>query len=181
MTSEEIKVKEALEVLGYKEIREVTKKEIYYSFIGLEKIYNPQTCTNSEYINGDAYKRLQEAYEYLSNDICKTNELIRNILDPNHKEFVYSINYEKSNEVKPEIIDDYKPNKKENINNNINNAQAVVLRDKPSIINLMLSFLVPFYGFLYYFLVKKMTTKAAKWYLVAALIGVIVNILILYI
>ena len=176
MTNEEIKTKEALAYLGYNCDREVTSKEIYYSYLGLKSRYNPETCTEAKYTDGEAYRRLEEAYSYLSADICRVNETIRNIIDPEHKTYVYQEEKPKE-EKKPEVIDEM-PKQDQNINPSFNNMNVMIV-DKPSILSILLSIMVPIFGIINYFMTKRLQPKASKWYLLIGILGMVLNLVML--
>ena len=180
MTQEEIKTKEALAFLGYNCDREVTSKELYFSYLGLSNRYNPETCVNDEYKDGEAFKKLNECYDYLKNDICRVNETIRNILDPQHKTYVYQ--KEKPQEaVKPEPVEAMPNN--QNMNQNLNptfREGNIMIADKPSFFGILLSILIPIYGIINYFIVKRVQPRASKWYLLIGIIGLILNMLLMF-
>ena len=177
MTNEEIKTKEALACLGYSCNREVTSKELYYSYLGLKTRYNPETCVDEQYKDGLAYKRLNDCYEYLSENICRVNETIRNIIDPLHKTYVYQD--EKPEEAKkPEVVPEIVNQNEAGMRPNMNNMNVMIV-DKPSVFSIILSILVPIYGIINYFLVKRLQPKASKWYLLIGIVGMILNMLIM--
>ena len=179
MTSQEIKTKEALRYLGFNKIQEVSKRELDFSYKALSDRYKN---------NIEAKLKLDEYYEYLS-DIRRTNETIRNILDPNNKTYMYQDEIPES-EIRKNIID----NNNENINNNTVNENindnanfsfdnindAVRVADKPSALNIVLSLLIPLYGILEFILLRKILPKAAKWYLVCAIIGEVISFVLMF-
>jgi hypothetical protein len=73
--------KEALMTLGF-EVREVSKRELELSYLALKDSY-----TNSG--NKELLEKVNNAYQYLTKDIRVTNEVIRNILEPNNKTYFY--------------------------------------------------------------------------------------------
>lgn len=177
MTNEEIKTKEALAYLGYNCDREVTGKELYYSYLGLKSRYNPETCVEEQYKDGVAYKKLNEYYDYLSKNICRVNETIRNIIDPAHKTYVYQEEAPKKEEA-PEILDPRTDEDEPGMKPSLNNMNVMIV-DKPSIFSIILSIMVPIYGIINYFLVKRLQPKASKWYLLIGILGMILNMLVL--
>ena len=176
MTQEEIKTKEALATLGYNADREVTGKELYYSFLGLSNRYNPEVNPTS----GDTLmlRRVNDAYEYLSKNICRVNETIRNIIDPLHKTYIYQeekpVEAEPINKTNP--IDD---NQSMNQNLNPQYRGNLVIVDKPSVFGIILSILIPIYGIINFFIVRKVQPRASKWYLLIGIIGMILNMVIM--
>ena len=174
MTNEEIKTKEALQYLGFKVDKEVTSKELYYAYLGLSNIYDPNKTDNPKYMDGEAFRLLNEHYNYVSSDICRTNETIRNILNPQNKTYEYQA--EKPHQGIPAHENEANSAPAQNYY-----KEVVVIKDKPSILNIILAFLVPLYGILNYFLVKRFMPKASKWYLIFGILGFIANILIMFI
>ena len=165
MTSQELKTKQALESLGFNELREVSKRELDFSYKALSERYQ----NNIELLNG-----LNENYEYLS-DIKRTNETIRNILYPNEKTYLYQEEIPEE-EIRKNIIDN-------NINESFNFEELrenVKIVDKPRAINIILSLLIPLYGILEFILVRKFLPKAAKWYLICGIIGYVISFIVMF-
>ncbi len=178
MTDQEIKTQEALNFMGYKELREISQSELDLSFKALSHKMNPETTTIEKYKDGKDYLLLLEYYNYLS-DIKRTNETIRNILDPENKTYDYQ---DEKPEVKEEAVDN-----QASINNN--NQQSyneypnpgfsdVQIVDKPSILSIIISLLIPIYGVLMFVLSRRFTPKSSKWYLIFAIIGFSINVVL---
>ena len=178
MTDQEIKTQEALNFMGYKELREISQSELDLSFKALSHKMNPETTTIEKYKDGKDYLLLLEYYNYL-NDIKRTNETIRNILDPENKTYDYQ---DEKPEVKEEAVDN-----QASINNN--NQQSyneypnqgfsdVQIVDKPSILSIIISLLIPIYGVLMFVLSRRFTPKSSKWYLIFAIIGFSINVVL---
>ena len=81
----EDKVLQSLTLLGL-EIKEVSKMDLEYTYIGLANKYNPK----NEDGNVEMFKKVTDAYNFLNENICVTNEVINNILDPEHKTYFYT-------------------------------------------------------------------------------------------
>lgn len=177
MTSQELKTKQALESLGFNELREVSKRELDFSYKALSERYQ----NNIELLN-----RLNENYEYLS-DIKRTNETIRNILYPNEKTYLYQDEIPEE-EIRKNIIDNNtNESSNENVNQNLNESfnfeelrESVKIVDKPRAINIILSLLIPLYGILEFILVRKFLPKAAKWYLICGIIGYVISFIVMF-
>lgn len=178
MTDQEIKTQEALNFMGYKELREISQSELDLSFKALSHKMNPETTTIEKYKDGKDYLLLLEYYNYLNN-IKRTNETIRNILDPENKTYDYQ---DEKPEVKEEAVDN-----QASINNN--NQQSyneypkpgfsdVQIVDKPSILSIIISLLIPIYGVLMFVLSRRFTPKSSKWYLIFAIIGFSINVVL---
>lgn len=178
MTDQEIKTQEALNFMGYKELREISQSELDLSFKALSHKMNPETTTIEKYKDGKDYLLLLEYYNYLS-DIKRTNETIRNILDPENKTYDYQ---DEKPDVKEEAVDN-----QASINNN--NQQSyneypnpgfsdVQIVDKPSILSIIISLLIPIYGVLMFVLSRRFTPKSSKWYLIFAIIGFSINVVL---
>jgi len=126
MTLVEEKTKEALEALGIGIKREVTLKELEFSFMGLERRYSPEYTLDEKYKDGIYFNKLKAHFEYVASDICRTNEAIRNILDPDNKTYEYqekpidilndsvsypnNYNYDELNELQNETLKNIKNN-----------------------------------------------------------------------
>lgn len=168
MASEEKKVLEALNYFGF-EVKELSSRELQYTYLSFKSN-----------LSGDEseYKKLENYYAELK-DIRRTNEIIHNIQDPEHKEHWYTENEEKVEEVKPEIIDGPIPNERPEqvLRTNMGDIKIV---DKPSILNIIISLLIPLYGFLTSIVVRSFMPKASRWYLVFAIIGVVINFAIIF-
>ena len=182
MTNQEIKTKEALSFMGYKELREISQSELDLSFKALSHKMNPETTTLEKYKDGKDYLLLLEYYNYLS-DIKRTNETIRNILDPENKTYDYQ---EEKPEIKEEINDTNNQSFENSNTNTANNYNEfgnpafsqIKIADKPSIFSIILSLLFPIYGVLMFVFSRRITPKASKWYLIFGIIGFAINVAI---
>ena len=181
MTNQELKTTNALLFMGYTDLREISQSELDLSFKALSRRMNPETCTNEKYKDGKDYLLLLEYYNYLS-DIKRTNETIRNILDPENKTYQYQ---DEKPEPKPEVIENLNPNP--GMSNEtpmdltkpqFNASSYYEIEDKPRIWIIVLSLLLPLYGLIMFFLSRRLTPKAAKWYLAFAIIGEVINVLV---
>ena len=182
MTEQEIKTQQALVFMGYKELKEISKSDLDLSFKALSYKMNPTTASNPKYQDGNDYLKLLEYYNYLS-DIKRTNETIRNILNPNEKTYLYQ-------DEKPE-------EKKEELNNdNINEAsygdhdlfkdnliilEEVKIVDKPRFFLILLSFIMPLFGIVMFILNRSIMPKASKFYLIFGILGYIFNVVSIFI
>ena len=166
----EDKVLQSLSLLGL-ETKEVSKMDLEYTYIGLANKYNPK----NEDGNAEMFKKVTDAYNFLNEDICRTNEVINNILNPNNKTYFYTTPDKKvQEEVKEEIInEDVKPEKGVKYIDTPNGKIKIV--DKPSPLNMVLSLLVPLYGILNFFLIVKFMKRAAIVYLLCAIVGIELN------
>lgn len=172
MTEQEEKTIKYLGILGCSTTDEVTANDLKISYNVLKERYKE---------NQNALDKIEEAYNYLS-DIKRTNETIRNINNPEIKTYQYQTE-------RPEVIDltedeeKQKEPKQENNQNqdssfifNMNQEQKQVkVKDRPSILSMVLSLLVPFFGLLSFVFLKKILPKSAKWYLIIAIIGFILE------
>ena len=166
---DELMTKESLKTLGF-EVREVSKRELELSYIALKDKYE----TNS---NKKLLEKVTSAYNYLTKDIRVTNEVIRNILDPLNKTYIY--------EEKPEGFIEEK--KEDDSNEDIrdsrpvyNNRQGEIkVIDKPSVFIFVMCVFLPVYGFLNFAALKRLMPKSSKVYLVAGILGFILEILLL--
>lgn len=172
MTEQEIKTQQALVFMGYKELKEISKSDLDLSFKALSHKMNPVTATNPKYQDGKDYLLLLDYYNYLS-DIKRTNETIRNLLNPNEKTYQYQ---DEKPEVKVEVN-----NSNENINNeDIFSQNGIVIEelkieDKPRVWMVILSFLFPLFGIVLFILNRRIMPKASKFYLIFGILGYIIN------
>ena len=180
MTEQEIKTQQALIFMGYKELREISKSELDLSFKAMSYKINPETCTNEKYKDGKDYLLLLEYYNYLS-DIKRTNETIRNILNPENKTYQYQD--EKPEEKVEEnllgenvVADEIPNNQNQGVRPTYTEVQII---DRPSILSLILSFFIPIYGIIMFIFSRRITPKSAKWYLIVGIIGYVINFIIL--
>ena len=181
MTDQELKTTQALAFMGFNELKEISQSELDLSFKILSNRMNPETCKNEKYKDGKDYLLLLEYYNYL-NDIKRTNETIRNILDPENKTYQYQ---DEKPEAKVEDINPEEP--RQSMSNEtpldlkkpqFDAANYYELEDKPRIWIIILSLLLPLYGLIMFFLSRRLTPKASKWYLTFAIIGEVINVLI---
>jgi len=187
VNAQELKTKIALEFMGFTELREISQSELDLSFKVKSHKYNPETCTNEKYKDGKDYLLLLEYYNYLS-DIKRTNETIRNIINPDEKTYQYQ-------DEKPKVEDEFKDglfkeedfindsNTTNNSNQEFNEAPKpqyvnVQVVDRPRIWIIIISLLIPLFGIIMFALSKPLTPKAAKWYLIFAIIGFIINLIL---
>ncbi len=178
MTELELQYKEALEYFGF-EIKEITKRDLDFTYRAYEERMNPKTTIFDGYKDGKEYEKMQKYYELLS-DIRKTNEVINNILNPKE---------EKKPDIiieNPEIVDSYEKsennfNYKNNYNTNHDSVkgysgyQSETLVDRPRILSLLLSLLLPIYGIIISIATWRIAPKSAKWYLVFGIIGSVLS------
>lgn len=185
MTLVEEKTKEALEALGIGIKREVTLKELEFSFMGLERRYSPEYTLDEKYKDGIYFNKLKAHFEYVASDICRTNEAIRNILDPDNKTYEYqekpidilndsvsypnNYNYDELND-----MGEQKPTYNPNIHYDYKEL------DKVQISTVICIFLFPIYGLIIFFMLKKLKPKASKWYLLWTIVAFLVNLVIQY-
>lgn len=172
MTEQEIKTKNALAFIGYKEIREISKSELDLSFKALSYKMNPETTNIDKYKDGKDYLLLLEYYNYLS-DIKRTNETIRNILYPNEKTYDYQ-------DEKPETAEAIHENISNQAEANTNEIPNISIEefkipDRPSVLYIILSILFPIFGVLMFFLTRRITPKSSKVYLIISIVGYILN------
>ena len=181
MTDQELKTSQALVFMGFNELKEISQSELDLSFKVLSNRMNPETCKNEKYKDGKDYLLLLEYYNYLS-DIKRTNETIRNILDPENKTYQYQ---DEKPEPKVEEINPEEP--RQSMSNEtpidlkkpqFDAANYYELEDKPRIWIIILSLLLPLYGLIMFFLSRRLTPKASKWYLAFAIIGEVINVLV---
>lgn len=167
----------ALKYFGF-EIKEITKRDLDIVYQAYSERLNPETTPFEEYKNGYEYKTMLKYYNLLS-DIRKTNEVIDSILNPKVEEIKNA-----------EILDNYEP-KNENteasdFNQDFSGAKLNPaytkdgILDRPTVLSSILSVLMPIYGFLVSAFTWRITPKAAKWYLVFAVIGVAINAMIYF-
>ncbi len=168
MTKEQQEYVYALKYFGF-EIKELTQRELDIVFSAYNQKLNPKLTVYEEYKNGYEYNVMLKYYNLLS-DIRKTNDVINSILNP------------KTEEIKPEILDQDEFNKSFNNEEKIKNEERIYnslpkteILDRPSPISIILSILLPIYGILISIFSWKITPKSAKWYLVFAIIGMIIN------
>lgn len=167
MTSEEKRVLEALNYFGF-EVKELSSRELEYTYLSFK--------SELEGKDEAEYKIMESHYAELK-DIRRTNEIIHNVLDPEHKEHWYT-ETEHVEGVKPEIIDGPIPNEnpEQILRTNFGDVKIV---DKPSIFNIIISLLIPLYGFLTSMVIRSFMPKASRWYLIFAIIGFVINFAIL--
>ena len=171
----EDKVLQSLTLLGL-EIKEVSKMDLEYTYIGLANKYNPK----NEDGNVEMFKKVTDAYNFLNEDICATNEVINNILNPENKTYFYTKKDEVIVEEAPqqEIHQDVKEEKNVKYIDTPNGKIKII--DKPSPLNMVLSLLVPLYGILNFFLIVKYMKRAAIVYLICAIVGLALNFGLVY-
>ena len=176
MTEQEIKTIEALNFMGYNDLREISKSELDLSFKALSNKMNPNTTTIEKYKDGNDYIKLVSYYSYLS-DIKRTNETIRNILDPSNKTYDYQ---DEKPEIKQEepIDNDVKPSIVDSEGRRLPEFSDIQIIDRPRIWIIILSFLLPIYGIIMFIFSRRLTPKASKWYLVFAIIGFVTNFIL---
>ena len=175
MNNEELKVKEALEYFGFG-VREVSSKELKYTYLSFENRLNPNTCDNEIYKDGIEYNKMLAYYEEIK-DVRRTNEIVHNILNPEHKEHFYTEG-EKVEVINPEIIDN---NEEQPIPEGVRvRLGDIRIVDRPSLMTSLISILVPIYGFIASVMIRPIKPKASRWYLVFGLIGFIVNLVLMY-
>ena len=181
MTEQEIKTQQALVFMGFTELKEISQSELDLTFKLMSNRMNPGTCSNEKYKDGKDYLLLLEYYNYLS-DIKRTNETIRNILDPNNKTYDYQDEKPKVEEEERDYINGlFTEEELKNMESNNSKPTyngGIEILDKPRFWIVLLSVLIPLYGILMFFLSKRLTPKAAKWYLVFAIIGYIINLVV---
>ena len=181
MTEQEIKTQQALVFMGFTELKEISQSELDLTFKVMSNRMNPETCSNEKYKDGKDYLLLLEYYNYLS-DIKRTNETIRNILDPNNKTYDYQDEKPKVEEEERDYINGlFTEEELKNMESNNSKPTyngGIEILDKPRFWIVLLSVLFPLYGILMFFLSRRLTPKAAKWYLVFAIIGYIINLVV---
>lgn len=160
--------KEALMTLGF-EVREVSKRELELSYLALKDSY-----TNSG--NKELLEKVNNAYQYLTKDIRVTNEVIRNILEPNNKTYFYQENKEEKIEKEEKVVEGEVIDNKPTYNPNLGDIKVI---DKPSLAIFLLSLFMPVYGILNFAALKRIMPKASKFYLVAGILGFVLEILLL--
>ena len=202
MTLVEIKTKEALDALGIGTSKEVTSRDLQFVFLGLERKYSPEYTQNELYKDGVKFNELKAYYEYVSSDICRTNEAIRNIIDPDNATYEYQDNPNINTEVINELEDSNNTNSSYNslegsspnqygreANLSYTNEKPTYnpnayydyqMQDKVSIMTVMLIFLFPLYGLVVFFMFRKIKPKSSKWYLFWTIIGFILNFIANY-
>ncbi len=176
MTNQEIKTRDALAFIGYKELREISKSELDLSFKALSYKMNPETTTIEKYKDGKDYLLLLEYYKYLS-DIKRTNETIRNILYPDNKTYDYQ-------DEKPQVEE--KIQSEADVRANTNNFEEnpnvtfeeINIPDKPSILYIILSFIFPIFGVIMFILTRIITPKSSKFYLIFGIVGYVINFIL---
>ena len=162
------KVLQSLTLLNL-EIKEVSKMDLEYTYIGLANKYNPK----NEDGNIEMFQKVTDAYNFLNDDICVTNEVIHNILDPEHPTYFYTKPDQPEVEVFEQPKEEEKPEKGVKYIDTPNGRIKIV--DKPSPLNMVLSLLVPLYGILNFFLIIKYMKRAAVVYLLCAVVGILLN------
>lgn len=176
MTEQEIKTKNALAFMGYKEIREISKSELDLSFKALSYKMNPETTDIEKYKDGKDYLLLLDYYNYLS-DIKRTNETIRNILFPDTKTYEYQ-------DEKPKVDPKFDETTNEGTigataNPNVQ-FEEIKIPDKVSVLYVILSILFPIFGVLMFILTRRITPKSSKVYLIVAIVGYVLNFVSLF-
>ncbi len=181
--NEEEKVLDALKELEIKPDHNIDEYEIKKSYLRLAKIYHPDTCSNEIYKDGNKFSSMKESYDYVKNNINLANEVINNTINPNNKTYNY---YNSSNS-----FDNFDYN---SFNTSYQNGQTYYYysyepnknggrySDKfnPSIITSIFSLFVPFVGIINYFIFGRLFKKNARFYLLLSFIGIILNILPLF-
>lgn len=201
MTLVEIKTKEALDALAIGTSKEVTSRDLQFAFMGLERKYSPEYTQEDIYKDGVKFNELKAYYEYVSSDICRTNEAIRNIIDPEHATYEYqdrpNINNATLNDIEGNAnsisgnyntldgVNSYGTQANVSYNNekptfNPNAYYGYQEQDKVSIMTIMLIFLMPIYGLIVFFMFRKFKPKASKWYLFWTVIAFIANFIVTY-
>ena len=158
---EEKVVIDSLHILGF-DVKEVSRRDLDLSYIALKDNYS----NNKEILD-----KITFAYETLTKDIRVTNEIIRNILNPSNKTYLYQedkVKEEVNEKINPEVLDS-KPNYNPGLGD-------VKINDKPSAFIFILSLLAPFYGILNYSFLKRIMPKSSKLYLLAGILGFVLYI-----
>lgn len=138
ITLVEIKTKEALDALGIGTSKEVTSRDLQFVFLGLERKYSPEYTQNELYKDGVKFNELKAYYEYVSSDICRTNEAIWNIIDPDNATYEYqddpNINTEAINELEESnnTNSNYNPLEGSSPNQYIREANVSYTNEKPT-------------------------------------------------
>lgn len=163
MTDIEEKTYNALRVLGINELREVDAKTLKQAYLKQAKLYHPDTCQNEKYKDGKMFNLVKQSYDFLNEDINRTNENINNILNPNNKTYNYN--------------QEYAYNSNYNYQNNYNYYQQPNYKiiDKPSILTLIFCLFIPFIGFFMAILTRRTMPKASKWYLLTSIFGILLS------
>ena len=173
MNNEELMVSEALNYFGFG-IREVSQRELKYTFLSFDNELNPNTCTNEMYKDGIEYNKMLKYYDLIK-DVRKTNEIVHNILSPNHKEHFYTEGEKTEEVINPEIVDEI-PHQERMNQNPFGDVKIV---DKPSVFSILISLLLPIYGLISSILVRPLMPKASRWYLVFAILGFVLNFILI--
>lgn len=167
----EKEVLESLNILNIKPDHNLEENEIKKAYLKLAKIYHPDTCICEEYKDGVMFSKLNSSYDYLKNNLDYANEVIYNRLNPSNKKHNY---YNDDNAY-------YNYNEYNNFNNYkyyySNNDIKIEDKLHPNLISSIFSLIIPVFGFINYFLFRKVFKKNARFYLMLSIIGILINIL----
>lgn len=168
MTDVENKTVNYLKLLGFNELSTIDEKTLKQAYLKNAKIYHPDTCQNESYKDGKMFSAIKEAYDFLSNDINRTNETINNILNPNNKTYNYQDEFMYENQ--------YANGGTPFQGYAFYSGQNIKPKDKPSIFSMFLCFIMPFMGFFMFVMTKRIMPKASKWYAIASVLGIVVTL-----